>query len=630
MCVFVVENARLAPEALQLAKDTVTAGIQPARVRKLLQDKFGSHLISKDLINLKQTLAGNTGDEWKDTVDLLLDLRKDPNNVISVSYDGDGEVAAIFIQLEKTTETNNDVSVTKVTMTDKDCSEISALEKYFPDAEHILCHFHVLKAVDAWLNTLKEIDGVNKERKNDIREKFRKVLYTGTNIELDTAKARLYEASIIPSRKSSERIGLVDIVRISLSDSQLMQKIREVKFSRQRKHPLLEKFAASISPFAWGKITENMKYMRKSYDFKYHQESSTYQISSSNNKSYTLQKDLTGCSYILASVTSPTRVHKKEKARKPVTEREQFNTATLLFRKIAETINGSAIKNPTQETSSPVSENSEFDNDVKIPDRKTITKNPHECSSPVSEENEPDPTEKGISSEWSSFRLPVALKKRGRPKNNNGYFNSFHQRKKARIAQPSSVLDELLEEENMIREEEDRMYAKEEDVALTEAVNDSSIIISDVPMEPTETKTEDAMDSSTISDTPVEIPATTSPVKKPKRKTRVGHQHLFVDKVEELTSKNQLTSGYINMAQMMMKKNNPDIGGLFCVTIGGSLEFPKTPPKGMHGSWKLNPIPINPKSLKQACGHHSKITCYVSLQKDLVQIEIRTVGPDRM
>ncbi|XP_045025752.1 uncharacterized protein LOC123470097 [Daphnia magna] len=90
---------------------------------------------------------------------------------------------------------NNDVSVTKVTITDKDCSEISALEKYFPDAEHILCHFHVLKAVDAWLNTLKEIDGVNKERKNDIREKFRKVLYTGTKIELDTANASLYEGS---------------------------------------------------------------------------------------------------------------------------------------------------------------------------------------------------------------------------------------------------------------------------------------------------------------------------------------------------------------------------------------------------------------------------------------------------
>ena len=29
------------------------------------------------------------------------------------------------------------------------------------------------------------------------------------------------------------------------------------------------------------------------------------------------------------------------------------------------------------------------------------------------------------------------------------------------------------------------------------------------------------------------------------------------------------------MAQMTMKKNNPDIGGIFCVTIGGSLGFPK-------------------------------------------------------
>jgi hypothetical protein len=46
-------------------------------------------------------------------------------------------------------------------------------------------------------------------------------------------------------------------------------------------------------------------------------------------------------------------------------------------------------------------------------------------------------------------------------------------------------LDDILEEENMIREEEDRMYAKEEDVALTEAANDSSIFISDVPMEGT-------------------------------------------------------------------------------------------------------------------------------------------------
>jgi hypothetical protein len=54
-------------------------------------------------------------------------------------------------------------SYTKVTMTDKDCSEIAALSKDLPDADHILCHFHVLKAVDAWLKTLK---GFSKEKKN--------------------------------------------------------------------------------------------------------------------------------------------------------------------------------------------------------------------------------------------------------------------------------------------------------------------------------------------------------------------------------------------------------------------------------------------------------------------------------
>jgi hypothetical protein len=36
--------------------------------------------------------------------------------------------------------------------------------------------------------------------------------------------------------------------------------------------------------------------------------------------------------------------------------------------------------------------------------------------------------------------------------------------------------------------------------------------------------------------------------KKNGKKKRGGHQHPFVDKVEELTSNNQLTSGYINKA----------------------------------------------------------------------------------
>ncbi|EFX77894.1 hypothetical protein DAPPUDRAFT_247007 [Daphnia pulex] len=91
-------------------------------MRNLLLDKFRSHLISKDLINLKQTL---------------------------------------------TERENNDISVTKLTIKDKDCAEIAALGKYFPGATHILCHFHVLKAVDAFLTKTKNGAG-DKEKYHDI------------------------------------------------------------------------------------------------------------------------------------------------------------------------------------------------------------------------------------------------------------------------------------------------------------------------------------------------------------------------------------------------------------------------------------------------------------------------------
>lgn len=82
------------------AEATLSAA-QPTKVRKLLQDKFGSHLISKDLINIKQTLTGKSANEWRDTVDYLMDLQKEENNVIMVLHDADGEVAAIYVQLEK-------------------------------------------------------------------------------------------------------------------------------------------------------------------------------------------------------------------------------------------------------------------------------------------------------------------------------------------------------------------------------------------------------------------------------------------------------------------------------------------------------------------------------------------------
>jgi hypothetical protein len=51
---------------------------------------------------------------------------------------------------------------------------------------------------------------------------------------------------------------------------------------------------------------------------------------------------------------------------------------------------------------------------------------------------------------------------------------------------------------------------------------------------------------------------------------------LFLDKVDYLTKTNQLTSGYVNWAvKSFFKQHHPNIGGLFCGTLGASLNFPK-------------------------------------------------------
>lgn len=39
------------PEALTFAKDSLASGAQPTKVRMMLQEKFGTHLISKDILH---------------------------------------------------------------------------------------------------------------------------------------------------------------------------------------------------------------------------------------------------------------------------------------------------------------------------------------------------------------------------------------------------------------------------------------------------------------------------------------------------------------------------------------------------------------------------------------------------
>jgi hypothetical protein len=85
-------------------------------------------------------------------------------------------------------------------MTDKDCAEIAALAKYFPDADHLLCQFHVLKAVETYLTKSKNGERVDKERNHDILEHFRTALYAESQDEFDSAKEYLINVKFLSRR----------------------------------------------------------------------------------------------------------------------------------------------------------------------------------------------------------------------------------------------------------------------------------------------------------------------------------------------------------------------------------------------------------------------------------------------
>jgi hypothetical protein len=51
-------------------------------------------------------------------------------------------------------------------------------------------------------------------------------------------------------------------------------------------------------------------------------------------------------------------------------------------------------------------------------------------------------------------------------------------------------------------------------------------------------------------------------------------ERLFIDSLEPISTSSYLTSGHINMAMLLIKKQFPDIGGLLCCTLGAILAFP--------------------------------------------------------
>ncbi|XP_045027121.1 uncharacterized protein LOC116919332 [Daphnia magna] len=243
---------------------------------------------------------------------------------------------------------NNDASITKVTITDKDCSEIAALEEYFPEATHILCHFHVLKAVDARLNKKVDGKGLTEQCKDKIREHFRKALYAETDAAFEHDKQHLLNQgkgeeslssyfqlnwfNIAPKWTTlgrrhlptfgnnttnrlerfhhiikeiflkTKRLDLVirhllDNIKLRMTERKLKQKIRELRFPHKntKTNPLFQDYQRKISPFAWSLVAEKIGIVtKKKISYSYIQKDEVYDIKS-RNYNYRTRTDLTKC-----------------------------------------------------------------------------------------------------------------------------------------------------------------------------------------------------------------------------------------------------------------------------------------------------------------------------------------------
>ena len=104
----------MGPEALQFGQESLSVGAQPIRLRKFLSDKFQTHLITKNVINLKQSLAcnwnrsvqfwhvisclflpkGTAESKWHDTVEVLVELADENSKNIFNDSEGNEKCRA--------------------------------------------------------------------------------------------------------------------------------------------------------------------------------------------------------------------------------------------------------------------------------------------------------------------------------------------------------------------------------------------------------------------------------------------------------------------------------------------------------------------------------------------------------
>ena len=73
-------------------------------------------------------------------------------------------------------------------MTDKDCGEIASIKEAFPNATHLLCHFHALRAVD---RRLENKNGLTQSEISEIYDQFHAAVYAQTPGEFQKAEEYL-------------------------------------------------------------------------------------------------------------------------------------------------------------------------------------------------------------------------------------------------------------------------------------------------------------------------------------------------------------------------------------------------------------------------------------------------------
>lgn len=86
----------------------------------------------------------------------------------------------------------NDTAKTTVVVVDNYLREISAAETVFTNAKTLLCHFHVLRAVDARLDK----GGLTKEYRHELFNLFNCALYANSEADFQDATKALRNTGI--------------------------------------------------------------------------------------------------------------------------------------------------------------------------------------------------------------------------------------------------------------------------------------------------------------------------------------------------------------------------------------------------------------------------------------------------